>query len=283
MIYNIITLIIYLIFIAEEPELKFCGDSFYDTEPDDSMHTKNESLGSHEDLSSAIAESALHVKREPTDILLTTENYPSDCEDKNKKPSRPDEDTQRSFANNPFVTASSMQDTDVKPDISTDPVIFDGSPGSSTIGDNSQSGAESTTNSSSMVSSYETEDTSVSCYSLTSDKRKLRRTRINIFRCVHCSFLTSKRSILKTHIINDHGKTLPYPCPQCSSSYVVYCDLRLHMLIHSSEKMHHCRYCSYRSTVKRNLKNHVARKHSSISGRSESKDCSHTTTHLSNL
>lgn len=83
------------------------------------------------------------------------------------------------------------------------------------------------------------------------------------YTCTQCDFKTSRKDFLKVHERKKHDKNFvkPISCPTCGKSFALNSQLKIHLRVHNGDHPFACNQCSYTSSQKGNLKNHILSKH----------------------
>ena len=86
-----------------------------------------------------------------------------------------------------------------------------------------------------------------------------------LFKCSQCGLETKSKSYLKRHVIAAH-EGVRFPCDKCKYLALYEYDLTLHRKAKHLKSTINCTFqnCDYKTSVERNLRNHIAFKHEGI-------------------
>jgi len=86
-------------------------------------------------------------------------------------------------------------------------------------------------------------------------------TRDKPYKCSVCNKSFSTSDQLQTHVRYVHSNRRPYQCPYCGKMFKSVYAVRLHVRVHTDEKLHSCRHCSDRFMWSYQLKRHLLESH----------------------
>ena len=80
------------------------------------------------------------------------------------------------------------------------------------------------------------------------------------YSCTHCSYSSSYKSYLKSHMKKHTGEK-PYKCTYCEGSFANSRYLKRHTMTHTGERPYSCSKCSYTCIRSHHLKSHMRQHH----------------------
>jgi KRAB domain-containing zinc finger protein len=81
------------------------------------------------------------------------------------------------------------------------------------------------------------------------------------FKCQLCTQMFKRKDSLNFHNISVHTKKYPFKCCKCGLGFATNTELRNHGSVHTREKRHFCKTCSYSSFYKNDVVRHQLRLH----------------------